>query len=174
MTVLLALLGKAWPYMLAFGGGLGFGIWSTHAVDTIALNRQKAAQAGWQAQQADKDRDAEKAAREALQAQIDQRHAVDVNNEQVMNDLKKRTADAESHYAADRDFINRMLNSASSKPTSGHPVPAPDAGSGSAPASEANGIAEVAELCAATKAEDEWNANQLDALNAELNKQVPP
>lgn len=161
--------------LAAFVGGAAVG-WTTHKFDSIELARQRAASEGYKAQVADQDRAAEQKAREALQAQIDQRHAVDRNNEEVMSDLRKRTADAESHYSADRAFIHSLLDSASKNPTAkSDPVPEGQGGSGTAPAGGSVSSQAMAEqLCADTKAEDERNANRLDALIAEVTKQVEP
>ena len=176
MTAVLAILSKIWPYLLAAALGAAIGGWTTHGVDTIALNRQKAAYASYQARVADQAAAAEKAAREAVQQQIDERHAADINNQKVMDELKQRTADAESHFAADRNAIRSLLESASNspQPARGDPMSESQGGSGSTPTSQAGRIELVSETCAALAAEDEWNANRYDALNKQLNGQVEP
>lgn len=173
MSVLLAVLGKTWPYLLAAAIAGGVATWLTHKADAIGYGRLQNEYSGYQLKVADAERDAQKAAHEALQAQIDQQHTVDRNNEQVMNDLRKRTADAESHYDADRAFISGMLNSASKAavPASG-PLPQAHGDSGAAAASGTSGAEQVAQLCADTKAEDERNADRLDSIIAELKPQL--
>jgi hypothetical protein len=176
VTAMLAILKVIWPYLLAGTVGMAIGGYTTHGFDTIALNRQKAAMAGFQQKVAEQAAVAEKAAREALQAQIDQRHIADTHNQTVMDELRQRTADAESHYAADRNTIRSLLNAASHDPESpsGHPVSETESGPGATAASQAGRIELVSETCAALAAEDEWNANHYEALNKQLNGQVEP
>ncbi len=174
MTALLALLKVAWPYMLAAAlGGFVTG-WLTHKADSIELERQKTAMASYKAEVSDAQATAEKAAREALQQQIDERHAADVNNAQVVDDLQKRLTEANSHYDADRAFIAGLLNASSKAPIPpGGGMPAAHDPVGTPAASGTSGSVEVAEqLCAETKAEDERNADKLDALIAAITPQL--
>ena len=176
MSVILALLSKYWPYLAAAGLGAAIGSWTTHGFDSIALNRQKTAMASYKAQVADQAAAGEKAAREALQAQIDQRLATDLNNQRVMDELKQRTADAESHFTADRDAIRGLLNAASHSPQSarGSSVPETRGGPAIAAASASGSIDSISAACAALAAEDELNANEHDALTAQVTPQVEP
>lgn len=175
MSVLLALLGRLWPYLLpALLAGAGTG-WVVHKADSIAYAHLQTTFASYQVQVADAAAAAQKAARDALQAQIDQDHALAANNEQVMNELKTRAAEAQSHYDADRAFIRSLLNSASQSSIAapGHPLSQAPVDSGSPSASGTSGAQEMAvSLCADTKAEDERNADRLDALIAELKPQL--
>ena len=174
MTAILAILRAVWPYLLAASLGGAAAVWATHAIDGVEIQRQKNAMTSYQSQVKDAELAAQTAAREALQQQIDQRHAADINNQQVMDDLRKRTSEAESHYDADRAFIAGLLNASSKAPISpSGQVSTTHDQSGTSPAGGTFGPREVAEqLCADTKAEDERNANKLDALIAELKPQL--
>lgn len=173
MSIALALLGRAWPFLLAAILAATAAGWVMHKADSIGYNRLQNEYSGYRLKVADQDVAAEKAAREALQAQIEQGHAVARNNQEVMDALAKRTTEAESHYSADRALIRGLLNAASTNPAAhSHPLREGESGPSAAPAGAADGVEQVAELCAATKAEDELNANRLDALIAEVNPQL--
>lgn len=171
MTAALAILKVAWPYMLAGGLGFGIGLWSTHAVDTIALNRQKAAMAGWQAQQADKDAAAEQAAREALQRQADESHATDQRNEAIINDLHARADSAESDLQLARSLLSNSLETVT--PT-GHKLPEGASQSGASGAGGNAGVPSLETQVAATLGECQRNAERLNALIAQVKPQVEP
>lgn len=169
MTALLAILKLAWPYMLAaFIGGAVAG-WTTHAFDSIALNRQKAAAAGFQQKVADQAAVAEKAAREALQQQVNEAHAVDQRNEAIINDLHARADSAESDLQLARSLLNSSLDTVT---PSGHrlsegqnqPGTAPAGGKGSGPSLETEVAAAIGECSR--------NADRLDSLIAEIKPQV--
>lgn len=174
MSIALALLSKIWPYVMVAALAATGSAWLTHKADNIPYGRLQTTFASFKAQVSAANAAAEKGAREALQAQIDERHAADVNNEQVMNDLRQRTLDAESHRDTDRNLIRGLLFATprSPAPRPGHPVPQADDQRGIAPAGPASGPEQVVNLCADTKAEDEWNADHLDGLLAELKKQM--
>lgn len=169
MSILLTLLAKGWPYLLAAVAAT----YATHELDNMRYDRLLTTYASYQAQVAQENANAQQAAREALQRQIDERHAADLNNTQVMNDLKQRMAEADSHRSADAAFIRSLLEQSSQAgvPAS-HPVPAPGHQPGPPAARPPGGAEQVADLCADTKAEDEYNADRLDALLAQLKPQI--
>jgi len=168
MTAVLAILKEAWPYMLvAVLGGWAAG-WTTHAVDSIALNRQKTAMASYQAQVADQEAKAEKAAREALQAQIDAHHVIDQRNERVIADLTQRAQAAESDAA----LTGRLLAAQKARLPPSHPVPEAAHQSATVDASETSGLGQLAAATAAALNECRGNARQLNALIAEIEPQL--
>lgn len=175
MSILLALLGKTWPYLagaFVVGGLVG---WTTHKFDSIELARQRAAFEGYKAQVADQDAKGQEAARNAVQAQATEHEAQEAHNAQVIDELQKRTTEAESHYTADRDLIRGLLESASQNPTpASHPVPESGHQPQPSVAGRTSGVEQVVELCAATKEEDQRNADRLDSLIAEVKPQVKP
>jgi len=168
MTALLLLLKSTWPYLLAGALGAAIGGYTTHGFDTIALNRQKAAMASYQARVADQAAAAEKAAREALQAQIDSAHSTDIRNQGIIDDLKKRADSSESDLA----FARRLLNAARPIAAAGHSVPkAPNQPGASGASGAASGPSLETEVAAAI-GECERNSDRLDALIAQVKPQV--
>lgn len=169
MTVLLTILSKIWPYLLAAGLGAAVAGYTTHGIDTIALNRQKAAYAAYQQKVAEQAAAGEKAAREALQAQVDSGHKTDQRNEEIIRELNARASTAES----DRDLARRLLNSALRPVAStGHRLPeTSDQPGATGTRGEASGPS-LETTVAAAIGECERNANRLDALIAQIKPQL--
>lgn len=170
MSILLALVGKLWPYLAAgavAGAATGY---TVHELDSIAYSRLQTTYASYQTQVADADSKAQEAARNALQAQVDARATTDQRNQGIIDDLTKRATSAES----DRDFARRLLGSSIQTGTSGsgnpvsqanHQPGAPGAsGAGSGPSLETEVAVAVGEC--------EHDADQLDALIAEIKPQL--
>lgn len=174
MSIVLAILGKYWPLIVAATIGGAIAGWTVHGLDGIELRRQQNAMTSYRAQVADAELAAQTAAREALQEQIDARHAADIHNQQVMNDLRQKNADVESHFAADRDAIRGLLDAASRQPAGRCEVPEAHSQPGTAPASREEVVGRVSEICAGLAAEDERNGAKLNALNSELDGKVDP
>jgi len=171
VTAVLAILSKIWPYLLAAALGAAIGGWTTHGVDTIALNRQKAAYASYQQKVADQAAAGERAAREALQKQIDTAHQTDQRNETIIHDLHARADSAES----DRDLARRLLNSALGpiSPASHRLPEAPNQPGATGTGRTGSGPSLETEVAAAI-GECERNSNRLDALIAQIKPQVEP
>lgn len=169
MTALLALLKIAWPYMLAAALGGAVAGWFTHKADSIELARQKAAFSGYQAKVADQAAAAEKAAREALQGQIDTAHKTDQRNEDIIRELNARASTAES----DRDLARRLLNSAR-RPVASTPHQLPQAPDqpGTASAGRDPGLPSLETQVADTLGECSRNADRLNALIAQIKPQM--
>lgn len=171
MTAALAILAKIWPYLLAAGLGAAIGGWTTHGFDTIALNRQKAAMSGFRAKVADQAAAGEKAAREALQHQIDDAHETDQRNEAVINALHARADSAESDLQLARGLLNSSLDTIT---PSGHRLPEAPNQPGALGAGGATSGPSLETQVAAAIGECERNASRLDALIAEVKPQVKP
>lgn len=169
MSAVLLVFSKFWPYLLAAALGAAIAGYTTHGIDTIALNRQKAAYAGYQQKVADQAAAAEKAAREALQAQIDTGHKTDQRNKEIIRELNARASTAES----DRDLARRLLNSALGPftPTS-HRLPEASHQSGAAGAGGEGGGPGLETEVAAAIGECERNSDRLDALIAQIRPQL--
>lgn len=170
MTILLALLGKLWPYLAAGAvAGAATG-WTVHEFDSIAYSRLQTTYASYQTQVADADAKAQEAARNALQAQVDARATTDQRNQGIIDDLTKRATSAES----DRDFARQLLGHAGKAgppPASGsvsqanhQPGASAASGAGSGPSLETEVAVAVGEC--------EHDADQLDALIAEIKPQL--
>ena len=171
MSAVLLILSKIWPYLLAAGLGAAIGGYTTHGFDTIALNRQKAAMAGFQQKVADQAAAAEKVAREALQRQIDESHQTDQRNEAIINELHSRADSAESDLALARSLLNSSLGPVT---PSSHRLSEASNQSGAPGASGAGSGPSLETEVAAAIGECERNANRLDALIAQVKPQVQP
>jgi len=168
MTVLLALLGKIWPFLLAAALGGAIAGWTTHGFDSIALNRQKTAMASYQAQVSQREADAEKAAREALQAQMDAHHVIDQRNESVIADLTQRAQAAESDAA----LTGRLLAAQKARLPPSHPVSETGHQPTVVDSGETSGLGQLAAVTAAALNECRGNARQLNALIDEIKPQM--
>jgi len=111
MSAVLAFLRLAWPYLLS-AAVAGYGV---HELDQIPYGRLQTTFASYKAQVADDDAKAQKAAADALQAQINTRLTTEANNGKVIAQLAQERDSA----AADRDFARRLLAAAQAKPTTG-------------------------------------------------------
>lgn len=165
MTALLTFLRMAWPYLLtaAIAGFI------SHAIDSIPYNRLETSFASYKAQVADADALAQKAATDALQAQIQTRLTTEANNGKVISQLTQERDSA----AIDRDLARRLLAAAQARPTSGSgAVPQAADRSSIAPAGPAISLETLTSTCADVGDEDDGNARQLNALIAELVPQL--
>jgi len=169
VSAILLILSKIWPYLLAAGLGAVFGGWTTHGFDTIALNRQKAAMASFQQRVSDQAAASEKAAREALQRQIDESHATDQRNEAIIHDLHTRADSAESDLQLARRLLNSSLGPVIPP---NHRLPeAPNQPRATGAGGTASGPSLETEVAAAI-GECERNANRLDSLIAQIKPQL--
>lgn len=165
VTALLAFLRLAWPYLLAATvGGIG-----AHELDQIPYDRQVTAFASYKAQVAEANEKAQKAATAALQAQINTRLTIEANNEKVVSQLM---AERDS-TAVDLDLSRRLLSAAAARPASpSHSMPQAAGGQPAPAASPASGGGSLTQELAAAIDECRSNADQLDALIAEIKPQL--
>lgn len=105
MTAILAILGKAWPYVLC---AMVAGYLTHRVIDVPRYETLEASLASYKAQEADKSADAQKVATDALQAQIATRLATEANNGKIISQLQNERDAA----VADRDFARRLLAAA--------------------------------------------------------------
>jgi len=169
MSAILVLLSKIWPYLLAAGLGGAIAGYTTHGIDTIVLNRQKAAYASFQQIVSQQAALAEKAARDALQVQIDTAHHTDQRNEEIIRELNARASTAES----DRDLARRLLNSALRPiPAASHRLPEGPGQSEAIGASGEESRPSLETTVAAAIGECERNADRLDSLIAQIKPQL--
>lgn len=169
MSIALALLGKSWPYLLAALIAGSAGMWLQKRADSIAYNRLQNEYSGFRLMVADREADAQKAAREALQKQIDDRHDTDRRNEETINALTQKAAAAESDSALAR----RLLAAAQKAGLSGrYTVSQAGHQPGTAQSSEASGDGPLATAVAAAINEARANERQCNALLEELKPQL--
>lgn len=114
MTALLAFLRVAYPWLI----GAALGGYGAHELDQIPYGRLQTTLASERTQHADEVAAGQKAAADALQAQIKTRLTIEANNGNVIAQL---TAERDS-AAADRDLAQRLLNAASHPAAPSHPV----------------------------------------------------
>lgn len=115
---------------------------------------------------------AERAAREALEAQIAQSRKTTLANQATLHDLQSTTA----AIAADRDrsveLARRLLAAASRPAPASHQLPEADHRPAAADPGKAGSAIDVAELLANAAAECRGNGAQLNALIAEIRPQL--
>ena len=148
----------------------GIGAFISHEIDQIPYDRQATAFESYKAQVADADAKAQKAAADALQAQINTRLTTESHNGQIVAQLTQERDSA----ALDRDFARRLLAAAQAKPRSGQvpapghqpatPDPAQPSGNGSTP--------DLARLVADSATECRDAIQTLTALQFELKPQL--
>jgi hypothetical protein len=143
-----ALLLRFAPYIIAVLAVFGAGIWTGHELDKPALARVRSEYAAFQIQVAHQQAASQKAATDALEAQIAARNVTEVANAKIIQQLQSRADTAES----DRDFARRLLNAAAqsrpvaggdpgAKAEGGRPADDPAAASGDRPLAEDLGLA---------------------------------
>jgi crotonobetainyl-CoA:carnitine CoA-transferase CaiB-like acyl-CoA transferase len=165
MTAVLAFLRIAWPYLLTAAAG-GF---ISHEIDNIRYDGLQTKFATYQQRVAEEDALAQKAATDALQTEITARQSTEAHNAQVVSQLLQER----DHAAADRDLAQRLLIAAQARPTSSRPaVPQAPGGRPAPAASPANSGGSLTEELAAAIDECRHNADQLDALIAEIKPQL--
>lgn len=159
------------PALLGLLAAAALGGFLTHRFyDAPAYARLESDFAVFRAQAATDREIAADTAAKALIAQAE-RHQVDAaHNAQVVNELQQSNTAAAARHAADLVFIHGLLGNcpAAAPAPGGDSVPAPGDLRGAPGAGGTGGAQAVAELCTDTKAEDERNANRLDALIAEI------
>lgn len=165
MTALLAFLRIAYPWLI----GAVLGAWGAHELDQIPYSRLQTTLASERTQRADELAAAQKAAAEALQAQINTRLTTEANNGKVLSQLQSERDTA----IAARDFSDRLLSAAAqAKPPGSHPVsaaghqPTPDA------AAQPSGGGQLAQLLTAAAAETAQCFEQYTGLQLQLAPQL--
>lgn len=165
MTAILAFLRVAYPWLI----GAALGGYGAHEFDQIPYSRLQTTLASERTQHADEVAAGQKAAADALQAQINTRLTTEANNGKVIAQL---TADRDS-AAADRDFARRLLSAAQAKPaTSSGQVSAAGHQPGIAPGAAAPGDGSLAQDLGAAAGECRDAIQRLAALQIELIPQL--
>lgn len=157
-------------YALLSFGIIGTTAYATHKLDDARYESLEAQYAKYQSQVQADAVTSQKAATDALQAQIDARISAEANNAKVIQTLQSKADGARS----DADLANRLLNSAIETGAAAAGDKMPKAAGGSI-ASAAGGTQERAGLetsVAGAIGECERNANRLDALIAEIRPQL--
>jgi seryl-tRNA synthetase len=173
MRILTAIIIKYAPYLIAAALIAGFSGYTVHHWDTGSYNALQAKFSKYQTEVEEAQEASQKAYTKALQDQIDQKADSDRHNAEVISDLSKKTASAQARLNSDAAYIRSLLNGSSPNSSSGSvQVSPPGNKPGAAAPGGESGIEQVADLCAATREEDERNADQLDALIAELLPQL--
>lgn len=169
MTILLSLLGKYWPYIAILVGGSILGAYAMHKADSVPLSALQAKYSQYVAQVATENAAAQKAAADVIAAQLKQHQTIEANNDAIITKLQADKASAES----DRNIALRLLHSAATanSPGSGGVPEAADQ-STALGASPADGGTTLTSDLAAAIGECRSNADQLDALIAELKPQI--
>lgn len=169
MSAILVLLRPLLPYLITGAIAIGAGAWTAHRLDSASYNALQAKFSTYQAQTANDRANAEKAARDALQAQINARLTTEANNAKVIDKLTQERDNA----ATDRDFVRRLLSAAQDKPTAtGHPVSTASHQSGTTNTPGTSGDQSVTELLTVAAAESRQCFQQYNALLAELQPQL--
>ncbi len=147
---------------------IGIGAWLGGYPARLKYDRLQQEYSAFQIQVAHERQAAQKAATDALEAQIAARNATEERNAQVIRQLQAR-ADTS---AADLARANRLLELAAQDHPGGRAVPEATDQPGAAPTGETGSHESLAELLAAVKSECIWNADHWDAENAELAPQL--
>lgn len=165
MTALLTFLKLAWPYILAAGIGAA----GMHEFDQIPYSRLQTTLASERTQRADELAAAQKAAADALQAQINTRLTTEATNGKVLSQLQSERDTA----IAARDFSDRLLSAAAqAKPPGSHPVPAPGHQPTPDAASQPSGGGQLADLLTAAAAETSQCFEHYTGLQLQLAPQL--
>jgi hypothetical protein len=166
MSAALAILARIWPYVLC---AMVAGYLTHRVIDVPRYDALQTSLASYKAQEADKDAAAQKAATDALQAQIATRLATEANNGKVIAQLQ----DERDAAIAARNFSDRLLAAAaktgaptcSQVPATGH-QPAPDA-AGQSPSS-----GQLAQLLRSAALETAQCFERYSALQLQLQPQL--
>lgn len=163
MTALLSILKLSWPYLLcAIVAG-----YLTHRWDLTAYDRLQTSFSSYKTQVAEEGERAQQAVTAALQTQIQTRLKTEANNGKVIQELQAQRDSA----VADAQLARRLLLAAQidahgrAVPKATDRQPAPAAG-------PASGGGSLTQELAAAISECRSNADQLDALIAELRPQL--
>lgn len=170
MTAILAFLRLAWPYLAAFGVGGWASGWTVHAIDSASYARLQTTLASQQAQYAHERAAAQKAATDALRAQIQTRLITEASNGKVISQLQ---TERDAALAA-RDFSDRLLAAAAKTAPAarGGAVPTPAGGSDPDAASQSPGGGQLAELLRLAAAEAAQCFEHYTGLQIELQPQL--
>lgn len=147
-----ALLLKFAPWIAGVLGIFAVSAFLTHKVDSIALSRLQSAYDADKVTWAQSQASAQKAAADALQAQIAQRNATEARNAELQSSLAQTQADAVAAHR-DADFASRLLaaaRQAASRPSGGQ-VPGSQGGQQPADSSGASGNRPAADLFGLTR-----------------------
>lgn len=161
MTALLAFLRFAWPYMLCTGIGFGVGGY-------LEKNHWEARYSELQASTEQRLADAQAAATQALQKQIQTRLDTEAHNGQVIAQLQ---ADRDS-AVSDAQFARRLLAAAQAGPAASHPMPIPASGPRFDDATGPSGDRSLAQDLGDAAGECRNAIQRLAALQAELGPQL--
>lgn len=167
MSAILAFLKFSWPYLLCSM----VAIYLTNLVyDAPRYNALQTAYSKYQAEVAAANLSSQKAANDALQAQIKTRLDTEANNSKVIDALTQERDQA----VTARQFAERLLSAAAKAPTPARrdPVPAPGDQPATHDASTAPGGGQLAQLLAAAATETAQCFERLDGLQLELSPQL--
>lgn len=165
MTALLTILRMAWPYLLTAAAG-GF---ISHEIDQIPYERLQTSFSSYKAQVAAANAQAQKAASDALQAQIQTRLTTEANNGKVIAQLQSERDGA----VADAQFARRLLAAAQALPTTpSHPGASTPGGSGADDPAGSSGDRPLAQELELAAGECRAAIQRLAALQAELGPQL--
>ncbi len=131
----------------------------------------KSALAALQAQDWQAKAQATQVALTAVQAQLKNEQTVSANNSTVIAGLQNDNAKIQANWASDRALAQRLLNAAS-RPSSSSTVPEAKGGQPVVSTGPASGDGSIAGLLADAAAECQHNADQLNALIAEIKPQL--
>jgi hypothetical protein len=165
-----ALLIKYAPYILGALALFGAGIWTGHELDKPAYAKLQGQYEAFQVQVANVQAASQKAATDALEAQIAARNATEEHNAQIIRTLQSRADTAES----DRDFARRLLAAATqSRPaTGGDPGPKTQGGQRPDDPPAASSDRPLTDLLGAAAGECRDAIQRFSALQAELAPQL--
>lgn len=155
---------------------IGVGVWLGGYPERLKYARLQAEYSALQAEysafqiQVAHEREvAQKAATDALEAQIAARNATEEHNAQIISQLQSQA----DHAAADRDFARRLLAAVQARSAaSSDPSPKAESGQPVDAAPQSGGNQSVAQLLGPTAGECRDAINQLIALQAEIRPQL--
>lgn len=166
MSLLFSILKLTWPYVLC---SIVAGYLTHWVIDVPRYDALQTSLASYKAQQADKDAAAQKAAADALEAQINSRLATEANNGKVISQLQNERDAA----VADRDFARRLLAAAKARaPAASGAVPAAAGGRRFDDPSGPSGDRSLAQDLGDAAGECRSAIQRLAALQAELKPQL--
>lgn len=167
----MSFLARFWPYIV-IALALAF-LWGMHIHDQRRYAALQTDYANYRAQVADANAKAQKAAREAVEAQIAERSRIDKHNAEVLADYAQTNAAITADRDRSRELVRRLLaanqgraaSPSGSMPEAGHQ-------SGAAEAGSPGGHGDLGELLVDTASECRANAAQLNALIAQISRQL--
>jgi hypothetical protein len=163
-----AILLKAWPYLLA-AVLAGYGV---HRWDASSYAKLQAAFSNYQVEVGLANAASQKAATEALQAQLSAKTVTDARNEAVIEELQNE----KSQLSSSLTFANRLLAAAKAGAPSGSgQVPATNGkpgASGTTPASGYRPAPDLTQLVSLSATECADAIERLSALQAQIGPQL--